>query len=434
MASESAAAPASVAYKEDVPVESVLLVNSCSCRRLYAQEGKEGRAGFGACDEFLKVFPDQVWQKRVCVDDAAHECVTFCNESSKRFLHLQKEEVMATTDVEKAESLWRLKPDGDGKLLVHRDSKRRLAAQKKRKYEDGVLCYAGDMFADQRWYVVPVLPRPELQLASLLLKARLLPGWQLCVDEDFKDGSLPLWKKEEGWVRNSEDQYYHTHESYAQCGERGLVIHAKKDREKFTKEKYPGVKRPPKYGGHWTSASLESKFSFTFGLLEVEAKIDARFGFWPAIWTTGATDVDCCSWPHSGEIDVMEYYQDKILANVFWGQHPHGHPNRWNPASATNGWKVTEWDEGFFNAYHTWRMLWLWDRLEVYLDERQLFSYELEKFKNPSGTNPFRLPQRLRLNLAVGGQAGGKPDDSFDSSCFEVRAVRLWCDPHFFNS
>lgn len=53
------------------------------------------------------------------------------------------------------------------------------------------------------------------------------------------------------------------------------------------------------------------KHAFQNGKLEVRAKIDAQTGLWPAIWTLGVDGV----WPSNGEVDVMEYYDERILAN-----------------------------------------------------------------------------------------------------------------------
>ena len=55
----------------------------------------------------------------------------------------------------------------------------------------------------------------------------------------------------------------------------------------------------------YTSASINTrgKFTFTYGRLEVRAKIPTSKGAWPAIWLLGTAN----PWPQCGEIDVMEY-------------------------------------------------------------------------------------------------------------------------------
>ncbi|MDG1145127.1 MAG: glycoside hydrolase family 16 protein, partial [Flavobacteriales bacterium] len=70
----------------------------------------------------------------------------------------------------------------------------------------------------------------------------------------------------------------------------------------------------------YTSARLNSKFSFTYGKVEVRAKLPYGVGTWPAIWTLGKNIIEpggywtnsfgTTSWPTCGEIDIMEHWGD----------------------------------------------------------------------------------------------------------------------------
>ena len=55
----------------------------------------------------------------------------------------------------------------------------------------------------------------------------------------------------------------------------------------------------------YTSARLNSKLSFTYGKVEVSAKLPRGKGTWPAIWTLGS-NFETVTWPACGEIDIME--------------------------------------------------------------------------------------------------------------------------------
>ena len=55
----------------------------------------------------------------------------------------------------------------------------------------------------------------------------------------------------------------------------------------------------------FTSARLNSKKSFTYGRLDVRAKLPREKGTWPAIWTLGSS-LETVGWPACGEIDIME--------------------------------------------------------------------------------------------------------------------------------
>ena len=68
----------------------------------------------------------------------------------------------------------------------------------------------------------------------------------------------------------------------------------------------------------FTSARLNSKFAFTYGRVEVRAKLPFGVGTWPAIWTLGQnitepggyfySNYGTTPWPACGEIDIMEHW------------------------------------------------------------------------------------------------------------------------------
>lgn len=69
----------------------------------------------------------------------------------------------------------------------------------------------------------------------------------------------------------------------------------------------------------YTSARLNSKFAFTYGRVEVRAKLPTGSGTWPAIWMLGKNinedgaywdneGFGTTNWPACGEIDIMEHW------------------------------------------------------------------------------------------------------------------------------
>lgn len=46
---------------------------------------------------------------------------------------------------------------------------------------------------------------------------------------------------------------------------------------------------------------------FSYGKLEMRAKIDTRPGAWASWWAVG--DFDAVPWPKNGEIDIMDAFQ-----------------------------------------------------------------------------------------------------------------------------
>ena len=63
-------------------------------------------------------------------------------------------------------------------------------------------------------------------------------------------------------------------------------------------------------GGVWS----KYRKTFGFGRVEVRAKFDVAQGFWPAIWMLPQVNHDL-SWPHGGEIDIMEHFRDNPTVN-----------------------------------------------------------------------------------------------------------------------
>lgn len=275
--------------------------------------------------------------------------------------------------------------------------------------------------------------RPSLLLAALALSvspaapARAVdaePGWELVWADEFDVAGRPNpanWTYERGFVRNEELQWYR--EENATCANGRLVIEARRERLP-----HPGHHpREPEWARRrdsieYTSASLTTRglHSWRYGRFEFRARIDARPGIWPAIWTLGDTG----PWPHGGEIDVMEYYQGTVLANVFWGGR-----RRWEPRSRVNRVPLEKFGgAAWARQFHVWRMDWDEDAIEIAIDDVGLCRFDLDETENEDrrGGNPLRQPQHLLLSLAIGGTQGGDPAGTDFPARFEVDYVRVF--------
>lgn len=408
-------------------MEPVLLVNAHSYRRLYPVEDRK----LAACSAFGEIVDSQIWQFN-------HEELSCQKHDFKLFLNKDGDGYVLT----KAKVL------GDGKNKVFEED--RVYARSSRRdhgADDGHWCqdeqdvgfwsdyvrpedegkWTEAVWPDHRWYLYGYTD--PFSTTTLALKLNKLRNFEQCLTETFQNVD-DHWEFEKGWKRNREDQCYTEHNVRFCEQEQCLIIEARRGEPTQPLPEDPDAHNYPEHGGGWTSASLISKFSFTFGLLEVEAKIDARTPFWPAIWTEGAHNMDGAGWPHRGEIDIMEYYCEHILANVFRGQDfPKN--NEFGPKHEGKSFKVDQFPKNYFQEYRTWRMLWDNSSLMVWLEDYLLMQVSVDKLTNPSGSNPMRMPHRLRLNLAVGGKCGGDPSNCHESSKFCLKAVRLWSD-HFF--
>ena len=68
------------------------------------------------------------------------------------------------------------------------------------------------------------------------------------------------------------------------------------------------AKREDFQGKLYTSARIntQDKFEFTYGRVEMRAKLPNWEGMWPAFWMLGA-NIDEISWPNCGELDILEH-------------------------------------------------------------------------------------------------------------------------------
>ena len=151
----------------------------------------------------------------------------------------------------------------------------------------------------------------------------------------------------------------------------------------------------------------------------MRGRIDISSGLWPAWWTLGIAG----RWPANGEIDIMEYYRKKLLANIAClgpDRKAEWHSNTFSIDSL--GGK--EWASKF----HIWRMDWDENALALFVDDVLLNKMELSRLvnKDGSGINPFKQPHYMLLNLAMGGMNGGDPGNTKFPNRFEVDYIRVY--------
>src|SRR5699024_10116570 len=126
-------------------------------------------------------------------------------------------------------------------------------------------------------------------------------GWELIWSDEFDNGGAPdtaKWSYEVGYLRNHEKQYYtRDRRENARIENGKLIIEARADSAFIADGKRPV-----------TSAALETrgKAEWTYGRIEVRAKLPKGRGTWPAIWMLGS-NIDSVGWPDCGEIDIMEH-------------------------------------------------------------------------------------------------------------------------------
>jgi len=236
--------------------------------------------------------------------------------------------------------------------------------------------------------------------------------WVMVWSDEFDSGSMPSpekWGYEEGLIRNNELQYYtKTRPENASISGGSLVITGR--REDYR-------------GSRYTSASLNTagKFEFTYGKVEVRAKIPTGRGTWPAVWLLG--DTSKIAWPRCGEIDIMEnvgFDPSKLHFTV--------HTGAFNGAAGTQKTTAVVRDRPWAD-FHRYGLIWTHERIEFFLDGEKISEFA----NDGQGIDhwPFDAPEYLILNLALGGDWGGTKgvDDTIFPAEFKVDYVRIWQSP-----
>jgi beta-glucanase (GH16 family) len=229
--------------------------------------------------------------------------------------------------------------------------------------------------------------------------------WQLVWSDEFNGPDIDesKWNFEIGtgnwgWG-NGESQYYTNRQENAFIQDGKLII-------KALNEDYNGA--------DYTSARMttKNKGDWTYGKIEVRAKLPIGQGTWPAIWMMPTNSV-YGGWPNSGEIDIMEHVGCDA-GNV----HGTIHCNEYNWANNTQQGGTlnnvlastgTDVDE-----FHIYSIEWNENSINWYVDNINYFTYN--KTEDNFTSWPFNENFFLILNLAIGGNWGGIC--SFNSTTF----------------
>ncbi len=247
--------------------------------------------------------------------------------------------------------------------------------------------------------------------------------YKLVWADEFNTNGTPNkknWNYEEGFVRNNENQWYQKENAYCQNG--FLVIEAKKEARlnpDFVSYNHKDW-RKNRDSIKVTSSCLitRGKHSWQYGRFEMRAKIPVEKGMWPAFWTLGIKG----NWPANGEIDIMEYYTGKILANAAWIS------NKGTTVWDSKTIPLTDFEKKWPNEFHIWRLDWDAHSIKLYVDNQLLNETDLKETINNSNQSilPFQQPHYLLINLAVGGMNGGEFTTASLPSKYIIDYIRVY--------
>lgn len=248
-------------------------------------------------------------------------------------------------------------------------------------------------------------------------------GYKLVWADEFNNEGAPdstNWKYEHGFVRNNEAQWYQPQNAI--CHKGILTIEARRQHlpNPDYKEGSTNWKTSRPFI-EYTSTSMNTRglHAWQYGRFEMRARIDVSAGMWPAFWTLGETK----PWPSNGEIDIMEYYRNMLLANIACGTST-PYKAKWYSKTKSIDSLGKNWSKKF----HIWRMDWDEQAISLYVDNILLNMQPLTELVNrdDSHFNPFMQPHYILLNLAIGGDNGGDPSRTTMPRKFEIDYVRVY--------
>ena len=182
----------------------------------------------------------------------------------------------------------------------------------------------------------------------------------------------------------------------------------------------------------YTSGKVNSqnKRDFLYGKVVVRAKVPEGQGLWPAAWMMPTDEGKYGQWPKCGEIDIMEVLGNDTktsYATIHYGE-PHGQEQ--GKKELTEG--------SFSDDFHEFSVEWEPGRIKFFVDYVQILETR-DWFTAVDGEDekpypaPFDQTFFVQMNLAVGGDWPGNPDDTtdFDNAEYLIDYVRVYQKDHY---
>ena len=226
----------------------------------------------------------------------------------------------------------------------------------------------------------------------------MLGEWVMVWNDEFDSPDIDRTKWNHvvagGGFGNNESQYYTDLPENSFIQDSCLVIQA--------------LKRAYK-GQHYTSAKLftQGKGDWTYGRFEIRAKLPFGQGLWPAIWMMPTDYEKYGSWPSCGEIDIVEMvgHQPEML----YGTLHYGNP--WKNSGGSTSLPA---GQRFADDFHVFALEWVPGKMTWFLDGAPYLTQSnwYTSWPGAMWPAPFDRDFYIQLNVAVGGNWPGPPDET----------------------
>lgn len=244
-------------------------------------------------------------------------------------------------------------------------------------------------------------------------------GFHLVWHDEFNGTELNEddWNREEhpvGWV-NHELQEYVPSADYAYVKDGELIIQPTKIEDENGNVSYVSGR-----------VNTQNKHDIKYGYVEARIKFPQGKGYLPAFWMMPQDEDYYGQWPKCGEIDIAEVLGNSTNTN--YGTIHYGEPHFQNQGIYT----LASGD--LANEYHVFAIEWEPGLIKWFVDGEQYFETNDWFSKWPDEEEkpypaPFDQPFHVILNVAVGGDWPGDPDETtpFDEKgAMKVDYVRMF--------
>lgn len=226
-------------------------------------------------------------------------------------------------------------------------------------------------------------------------------GWKLTFDPGFSGTSLDggTWSTCYDWATNpsagctnnpaAEKEWYLPSQVSVSDG----VLNLTAQRESTTGLSATGASQ--QYTCRSGMVTSKPGFNFTYGLIQISAKLPYGPGLWPALWLAATND----QWPP--ELDIMEHWYSEPQMKVY--DHTVGKKYLGGPVPTPANLSA---------GFHTYSLLWTQDRVTWYLDGVQVY------------TTTSYVPQQAMYFIA--NVADDSTATGACSGTMQIQSVKVW--------
>ena len=248
-----------------------------------------------------------------------------------------------------------------------------------------------------------------------------LDGYNLLWHDEFEGDTLNenIWTREVrevGWTNNELQAYVDSTDNvFVKDG--NLVLKAIQTDEGGKKSYTSG------------KVNSQNKADFQYGKVVARAKVPKGKGLWPAIWMMPQDEDHYGQWPKCGEIDIMEVLGDDVIKMYSTIHYGEPHAEQQGTYTIENIFK----DGTFAMDFHDYSVEWEPGEIRFYVDDIEVLVAN-DWFSAVEGEDdkpypaPFDQPFFVQMNLAVGGNWPGDPDEKtdFENAEFMIDYVRVY--------